>query len=181
MQPFSYTQHQGPIQYVNPSSSKALTKLKNDKLIPVNQINYQSGQPLISYPPKNVNPFINYNGGDSSLRNNQSLSKNQSMVLRRQESNNSGVGFSQSSQLTMSQHSLPYTQPSPPQPTQTLQYQPSQPVISMNNQNINDIMSQPPLKPLSAFNRTNNQSTNGETRIRSNSANVSQNLKFNQT
>ena len=83
MQPFGYPQHQASVQFINPSSSKALTKLRNDKLIPANQVNYQPGQPVISYPHQNIKPLISYNAGDSSSRNSQSLNKNQSMVLRR--------------------------------------------------------------------------------------------------
>jgi hypothetical protein len=69
MQPYPYQNQNNQFQIAGPASSKALTKLKNDRFIPTQQINYNTipSQQLTNYQPsQNIKTHISFNNSSNS-------------------------------------------------------------------------------------------------------------------
>lgn len=69
MQPYLYQNQNNQFQMAGPASSKALTKLKNDRFIPTQQINYNTipSQQLTNYQPsQNIKTHISFNNNSNS-------------------------------------------------------------------------------------------------------------------
>lgn len=198
MQPYPFQQ---PHQMNAPASSKALTKLKNDKLIPTpfqiqgpqyitfpTPYQAQQGQGQIQIQSSTQGPFTNINLSTTSknqIKFNSSFDQQSrgispaSFNIQRQNSGGSLLSNSQNISQTYSQNEVGkpsnimggsgVSQQGPPSLIQQTQNQPSPQT---------QIAVQPPsipstniTKPLSAFQRTNNMSTNVDiSRMRSSSA-----------